>query len=559
MTAAAVELVLDARADLGEGPRWDARGQRLLWVDIMRGRVHAFRPATAAPAATWTWAGRWARSPCAADGGVVLAVAGGFARLDLEVGAVEMLAAVEADRPGNRMNDGACDAAGRFWAGTMAIDEGRASGRALPPRPRRHRAHDAHRRVDLERHRLEAGRTPHVLRGQPDPAHRRVRLRSWRAGAIANRRTFVELPPEAGFPDGITVDAEGFVWVALWGGAALHRYDPDGRAGAHRPAPGHPSHELRVRRSGPRRAVRHQRAPSAERGRARAPAHGGRAASPAAGRGGPPREPLRTRRVSRLEFHDVHKSFRAVQALRGVCFAVEDGEAHAIVGENGAGKSTLLRILAGSVTPDQGELRLDGERLRHARAAGRALARDRRRPPGAARVPEPERDRERLRRARDRSAAAGGSWRARCASGRASCWPACTSTSRRTRPWTPCPPPTASSCRSRARSSSSAASWPWTSPRRRSPTPRPITSSRSWRTCGGAGSPSSTCRIGCRRSSACATGSPSCATAAYVGTFAPRGGRTADVVRAMVGRDLPPREPAAPSAAAAPRLSPRPA
>jgi rhamnose transport system ATP-binding protein len=68
--------------------------------------------------------------------------------------------------------------------------------------------------------------------------------------------------------------------------------------------------------------------------------------------------------MSRLEFHDVHKSFRAVKALRGVGFSVEDGEAHAIVGENGAGKSTLLRILAGSVTPDQGEVRLDGQRLR---------------------------------------------------------------------------------------------------------------------------------------------------------------------------------------------------
>src|SRR5262249_54108257 len=58
------------------------------------------------------------------------------------------------------------------------------------------------------------------------------------------------------------------------------------------------------------------------------------------------------------------KSFRAVKALRGVSFAVEEGEAHAIVGENGAGKSTLLRILAGSIAPDQGELRLDGQRLR---------------------------------------------------------------------------------------------------------------------------------------------------------------------------------------------------
>jgi len=68
--------------------------------------------------------------------------------------------------------------------------------------------------------------------------------------------------------------------------------------------------------------------------------------------------------VSRLEFHDVHKSFRAVKALRGVGFGIEPGEAHAIVGENGAGKSTLLRILAGSIAPDQGGLSLDGTRVR---------------------------------------------------------------------------------------------------------------------------------------------------------------------------------------------------
>ena len=117
-----VELVLDARAELGEGPRWDARGQRLLWVDILRGRVHSFRPDRGA--CRHVNAGRPVGAlACAADGRVVLAGAGGFARLDLESGRVEMLAQVEADRPQNRMNDGACDAAGRFWAGTMALDE----------------------------------------------------------------------------------------------------------------------------------------------------------------------------------------------------------------------------------------------------------------------------------------------------------------------------------------------------------------------------------------------------------------------------------------------------
>ncbi len=64
-----------------------------------------------------------------------------------------------------------------------------------------------------------------------------------------------------------------------------------------------------------------------------------------------------------LEFIDIHKSFGAVRALRGVSFAVRPGETHALMGENGAGKSTLLKILAGIVTPDRGEITLDDRRL----------------------------------------------------------------------------------------------------------------------------------------------------------------------------------------------------
>ena len=75
-----------------------------------------------------------------------------------------------------------------------------------------------------------------------------------------------------------------------------------------------------------------------------------------------------------LEFHDVHKSFGAVRALRGVSFGVEAGEAHACIGENGAGKSTLLKILAGIVRPDRGDVRLDGEPLHFSRPR-EALAR----------------------------------------------------------------------------------------------------------------------------------------------------------------------------------------
>lgn len=226
MTHPAVELVLDARADLGEGPRWDAARQRLLWVDIMRGRVHAFAPSTGA--CRYVAVGRPVGALAGArDGSLMLAVAGGFARLDLDSETFEMQAAAEADRPQNRMNDGACDGAGRFWAGTMALDEGPGAGALYRLDP------------DLTVHTMLTGVSisnglDWSLDGRRmyyvDSPTRRIDVFDFElaTGSIANRRTFVDVPADAGVPDGLTLDAEGFVWLALWGGAALRRYAPDG-------------------------------------------------------------------------------------------------------------------------------------------------------------------------------------------------------------------------------------------------------------------------------------------------------------------------------------------
>src|SRR6266487_6483640 len=124
-----VELVLDARAELAEGPCWLADRERLLWVDIMAGRVHLFDPATGDDRAVEVGQPVGAAVP-ADDGRLALAVRDGFALLDLETGAVEPVADVERELVGNRMNDGKCDSAGRFWAGTMALD-GRSGAGAL--------------------------------------------------------------------------------------------------------------------------------------------------------------------------------------------------------------------------------------------------------------------------------------------------------------------------------------------------------------------------------------------------------------------------------------------
>jgi sugar lactone lactonase YvrE len=223
---AEVELALDAKADLGEGPVWDARHQRLVWVDIMRGRVHLFEPA-ANRCRFLAVKQPVGAAALRAAGGYVLAVRDGFGRIDAETGRFEMIAEVEADRPDMRMNDGKCDASGRFWAGTMALDKrpGAASLYRLDPGGR---VETMLRDVTISNG-LDwspDGRRMYYI----DTPTRRIDVFDYEreTGGIRNRRPLVEIPRDEGHPDGMTLDAEGFLWVALWGGGALRRYSPEG-------------------------------------------------------------------------------------------------------------------------------------------------------------------------------------------------------------------------------------------------------------------------------------------------------------------------------------------
>ncbi len=221
------ELAFDVRAELGEGPLWDDRRQRLLFVDIMRGHIHEFDPATGADriinvgrpvgAVAVTERGDW-----------IAAAADGFYRVDPVSGRVALLVAIEANQPDNRMNDGYVDARGRFWAGTMGMGGRRDKGTLyrLDPDGRVHRM-------------LGPVSISNGLDWSPDNkifyytdlASSRVDQFDFEVatGTIRNRRLFVEFPSEIGYPDGLIVDAAGFVWVALWEGGSVHRYAPDGR------------------------------------------------------------------------------------------------------------------------------------------------------------------------------------------------------------------------------------------------------------------------------------------------------------------------------------------
>jgi sugar lactone lactonase YvrE len=219
-------VAFHAHDELGEGATWDSARQRLISVDIMRGRVHLFDPASGLLKTIAVGQPVGAAVPCT-DGRLVLAMRDGFAHLDPQTEATTFIAHVELDRPGQRMNDGSCDAAGRFWAGTMCMQERPGLGSLYRLDP------------DGSVHTMATGigisngidwSVDGSLMYYVDSLERRIDVFDFnlRHGSIANRRPFVAIDSAAGHPDGLTVDAEGAIWLALWGGSAIHRYLPDG-------------------------------------------------------------------------------------------------------------------------------------------------------------------------------------------------------------------------------------------------------------------------------------------------------------------------------------------
>jgi sugar lactone lactonase YvrE len=222
-----IDVALDVRVDLGEGPIWDAAAGRLLFVDIPRGEVHQFDPASGAHAIYDVGQPAGAVVPTV-RGDWMVAARDGFLRVDPRTGATTLAAIVEDDRPDNRMNDGYCDSRGRFWAGTMSMQHVREAGSL-------YRLDPDGTVTCMLRHVTTSNGIDWSLDERVmyyiDTGTARIDAFDFdvRAGTIDNRRTLVTIPAADGKPDGLVVDADGCLWVALWGGGAIRRYTPDGR------------------------------------------------------------------------------------------------------------------------------------------------------------------------------------------------------------------------------------------------------------------------------------------------------------------------------------------
>ncbi|AKN69258.1 calcium-binding protein [Streptomyces sp. PBH53] len=218
----AYEVAVRAEATLGEGPTWDPATGRLIWLDILGMRLHTYDPASGRRTVRTTPQHIGAAKP-RAGGGLVLNLRDGVGLLDPD-GTFRWLH--HEPVPGRRANDAAVAPDGSLWAGTMRYDEAPGGGTLS------RLTGDGTVRTVLPDVAVSNGTgwSPDGrLMYYIDSPTRRVDVFDHDAdGRVGNRRPLVEIEEGAGFPDGLTVDAEGCVWVALWDGGAVRRYTPSG-------------------------------------------------------------------------------------------------------------------------------------------------------------------------------------------------------------------------------------------------------------------------------------------------------------------------------------------
>lgn len=221
-----VDAISEDRFDVAESPFWDSERDQLVWVDIPCGSVHRWSSTGAVSTALDTGQPVGAAAP-RRRGGLILALRDGFGTVEGADTEISMIAEVEIDDPATRMNDGACDPAGRFWAGTMAYDMAPGCG-ALYRLDSDLGVTQIIDGVSVSNGLAwdEAGATMYFIDSTSggvdefdyDLDH----------GEVSNRRRLIDIPAGLGLADGMTTDAEGYLWIAVWGGSRVQRYSPSG-------------------------------------------------------------------------------------------------------------------------------------------------------------------------------------------------------------------------------------------------------------------------------------------------------------------------------------------
>jgi sugar lactone lactonase YvrE len=222
-----VDLLLDARAMLGEGPSWHAGEQKLYWVDIVGKMLHCYDPSTGMDR-TWVLPEQIGCVVPRKAGGLVLSLESGFAFFDPQTGVHQVICDPEHGRIDTLPNDGKCDPVGRFWAGTKDVQEKNPLGSLYCLNS------------DLTCRRMETQVTvsngitwnpDYTIMYYIDSPTRKVFAYEYdlETGQISGRKVAIDVPFDMGFPDGMTTDGEGMLWIAHWGAWKVARWNPQTR------------------------------------------------------------------------------------------------------------------------------------------------------------------------------------------------------------------------------------------------------------------------------------------------------------------------------------------
>ena len=218
-----VECVADVHATLGEGPVWVQREAALYWVDIKGRKI--FRLDDQGRRTEWDTPVRVGSIAPRRNGGFIGGTDEGLAAIDLTAESFEIIARPEAKLPHNRFNDGKVDRRGRFWAGTMDDEERKATGSlyCFGETLDWNIADEGYKVTNGPAFSPSGDRMYHS-----DSARQVTYVFDLEDGHATNRRTFLQFAEGQGFPDGMTVDAEGCLWIAFWDGGCVRRFSDQG-------------------------------------------------------------------------------------------------------------------------------------------------------------------------------------------------------------------------------------------------------------------------------------------------------------------------------------------
>lgn len=220
-----VELVIDSKSDLGEGAIWNYKTGELVWINITSKILNFYKPATGNNKEMFTGQMIGTVVPTH-SGDVLVALQNGIYRLNPQTGTKKLLADPEADKANNRFNDGKCDPAGRFWAGTMSL-KGEKNAGALYRFDPDSTIHKMIENVSISNGIVwSADKTKMYYIDTPT---QKIMCYDYNneTGEISNPRVAVNVDDKMGHPDGMTIDEDDNLWVALWGGSAVACWSPE--------------------------------------------------------------------------------------------------------------------------------------------------------------------------------------------------------------------------------------------------------------------------------------------------------------------------------------------